>query len=60
MAEQTLDRIVEVAPLIASEAATSEATGRLTDVVVKAMREAGVFRMTMSRDLGGPDRKSVV
>src|SRR5438309_7410522 len=55
MAEETLRWINEAAPLIRSEAAATEAGGRLTDAVVGAMREAGVFRMTMSRDLGGPE-----
>lgn len=55
MGNETLQRIMEVAPLIRAEAAASEAGGRLTDAVVEAMRGAGVFGMTMSRELGGPE-----
>ena len=41
--------------LIRSEAPATEAGGQLTPAVVDAMRDAGVFRMTMSRALGGPE-----
>lgn len=49
MPERTLERITEVAALVRAEAAASESAGRLTAPVVVAMREAGVFRMAMSR-----------
>jgi alkylation response protein AidB-like acyl-CoA dehydrogenase len=55
MASETLQRIKEAAPLIRAEAAASEAAGRLTDAVVEAMRAAGIFGMTMSKELGGPE-----
>jgi alkylation response protein AidB-like acyl-CoA dehydrogenase len=41
--------------LIKEQAGDCEAAGRLTGGVVEAMRDAGVFRMTMSRSLGGPE-----
>src|SRR5690349_14692045 len=53
MASDVLRRIREAAPLIRAEAAASEADGRLTGAVVEAMRDAGVFGMTMSKELGG-------
>jgi alkylation response protein AidB-like acyl-CoA dehydrogenase len=37
------------------QAADSENGRRLTGPVVEAMRDAGVFRMAMSRELGGPE-----
>lgn len=55
MAEPTLQGVTEAAPLVRAEAAAAEAAGRLTDPVVGALRAAGVFRMAMSRDLGGPE-----
>ena len=55
MTESTLQEVRKAAPLMRSEAAASEAGGRLTGPVVDAMRRAGVFRMAMSRDLGGPE-----
>jgi alkylation response protein AidB-like acyl-CoA dehydrogenase len=54
MAEATLQAVLDSVPLIRAEAAASEAAGRLTEPVVQAMRRAGVFGMTMSRELGGP------
>jgi len=44
-----------IAPLIRAEAEAIEAAGRLTDKVVAALKEAGVFRMTMPRSMGGPE-----
>jgi alkylation response protein AidB-like acyl-CoA dehydrogenase len=55
MARPTLHQILEAASLIRSEAPASELAGRLTEPVVGAMRKAGVFRMAMSRELGGPE-----
>jgi alkylation response protein AidB-like acyl-CoA dehydrogenase len=51
----TLQRVKAAAPVIRAEAAASAAGGRLTDPVVAALRDAGVYRMTMSRALGGPE-----
>jgi indole-3-acetate monooxygenase len=51
----TLQKVRAAAPLIRAEAAASAAGGRLTDAVVAALRDAGVYRMTMSRRLGGPE-----
>jgi alkylation response protein AidB-like acyl-CoA dehydrogenase len=42
-------------PLIKAEADASEQAGTLTEPVVATMRDAGVFRMTMSAALGGPE-----
>lgn len=42
-------------PLIRAEAAAIEAAGRLTDKVVAGLKQAGVFRMTMPRSMGGPE-----
>jgi indole-3-acetate monooxygenase len=55
MAGDTLSRIRDAAALVRSEAPASEAGGRLTSAVVEAMRSAGVFGMTMSRQLGGAE-----
>jgi indole-3-acetate monooxygenase len=53
--EATLERIRAASSLIRSEAAACESGGKLTDAVVGAIRGAGVYRMTMSRELGGPE-----
>ena len=50
-----LEAVRNAAPLITAEAAASEAGGRLTDRVVDAIRDAGVYRIAMGRDLGGPE-----
>lgn len=44
-----------IGPLIRAEAEAIEAAGRLTDKVVAALKQAGVFRMTMPRSMGGPE-----
>ncbi len=54
MDESTLERVREAGPSIRAQAAECEKRGCLTREVVGALRDAGVFRMTMSRDLGGP------
>jgi alkylation response protein AidB-like acyl-CoA dehydrogenase len=41
--------------LVREQALACESAGRLTEEVVGAIRDAGVFRMTMSRELGGPE-----
>jgi alkylation response protein AidB-like acyl-CoA dehydrogenase len=55
MAEATLERVRAAGPLVRARAAECEKSGRLTSEVVAALRDAGVFRMAMSRDLGGPE-----
>ena len=55
MADPTLQRVTDAAPLISAAAPASESAGQLTDPVVVAMRDAGLFRMAMSRELGGPE-----
>lgn len=42
-------------PMIRGEAEAIEAAGRLTPKVVDGLKQAGVFRMTMPRALGGPE-----
>jgi alkylation response protein AidB-like acyl-CoA dehydrogenase len=44
-----------LAPAIRAAAPAIERERRLPDEIVKAMKEAGVFRMTMPRSLGGPE-----
>jgi alkylation response protein AidB-like acyl-CoA dehydrogenase len=56
MADATiLDRVREAAPLLRGEAAACEDGRRLTPAVVDALTNAGVFRMAMSRAVGGPE-----
>jgi alkylation response protein AidB-like acyl-CoA dehydrogenase len=55
MAEATLEAVRDASELIRSEAEATEAAGRLTDRVVAAIRDAGVYRMTMSKEFGGPE-----
>jgi indole-3-acetate monooxygenase len=55
MKDATLARVRAAAPVIRAEAAQSENAGCLTPTVVDALRDAGVFRMAMSRTLGGPE-----
>ena len=50
-----LDAVRAAVPVVKAEAAASEKAGRLTTPVIDAMRDAGVFRMTMSTALGGPE-----
>lgn len=44
-----------LAPAIRAAAPSIERERRLPDAIVKAMKQAGVFRMTMPRSLGGPE-----
>ncbi|HEY4277723.1 MAG TPA: acyl-CoA dehydrogenase family protein [Conexibacter sp.] len=55
LGELILSAATAAQPLIRSEAAASEELRTLTPTVVNALREAGVFRMTMPRSLGGPE-----
>lgn len=50
-----LERARELRPLIEREAATAEALGRLTDPVVDALHEAGLFRIWVPEPLGGAE-----
>lgn len=52
---QTLERVRAATSLIRDEAPETEAGRKLTDRVVEAMRDAGVYRMTFSKVLGGPE-----
>ncbi len=49
------DAVRAAAPLIKQQAVATEAGGRLTNPAVDALRDAGVYRMTMSKGLGGPE-----
>lgn len=42
-------------PMIRGEAEAIEAAGRLTPKVALGLKQAGVFRMTMPRSMGGPE-----
>ncbi|MGW0890874.1 acyl-CoA dehydrogenase [Saccharopolyspora sp. NPDC002578] len=46
-------RLDAIAPLLDENAERSEELGRLTDVVVEALRDTGVFRVCIPRELGG-------
>ncbi|MER6583780.1 acyl-CoA dehydrogenase family protein [Nonomuraea sp. NPDC001023] len=50
-----LDRARDLRPLIESEAAEAEALGRLTDPVVAALHEAGLFGIWLPAPLGGSE-----
>jgi alkylation response protein AidB-like acyl-CoA dehydrogenase len=49
------DAVRDASALIRDQAAACESAGKLTKEVIAAIRGAGVFRMTMSRALGGPE-----
>ncbi|MEU1724906.1 acyl-CoA dehydrogenase family protein [Actinomadura sp. ATCC 39365] len=50
-----LDRARDLRPLIESEAAEAEALGRLTEPVVAALHEAGLFGIWLPAPLGGSE-----
>ncbi|GGS62898.1 acyl-CoA dehydrogenase family protein [Nonomuraea spiralis] len=50
-----LDRARDLRPLIEREAAEAEALGRLTDPVVEALHEAGLFGIWLPAPLGGAE-----
>lgn len=50
-----LDRARDLRPLIESEAASAEALGRLTEPVVAALYEAGLFGVWLPAPLGGSE-----
>ena len=51
----TLDAVRDASTLIKEQAPACESGRRLSEEVVAAIREAGVFRMAMSHALGGPE-----
>jgi len=51
--EQLLAAVAEIADTLASEAASSEAHGRLTARAVEALRGHDLWRMRLCRELGG-------
>jgi alkylation response protein AidB-like acyl-CoA dehydrogenase len=53
--EDVLGAVRVIAPMIRAEAEATEAAGRLPEKIVAALKQAGVFRMTMSRSMGGPE-----
>jgi alkylation response protein AidB-like acyl-CoA dehydrogenase len=55
MGNEILDAVHAAGTLVRAEAAACEEGHRLTPAVVDAIRDAGVFRMTMSRAMGGPE-----
>lgn len=54
MDETTLDRVERILPLVQANAAGMEEARSLSPEVVAAMREAGVFRMCVPAEFGGP------
>ncbi|WP_243794636.1 acyl-CoA dehydrogenase [Saccharopolyspora gloriosae] len=51
--EPLLRRLDGITPLLNENAERSEALGRLTEVVVEALHDTGVFRVCIPRELGG-------
>lgn len=52
-AEELLERVHKLAPLLATHAAEAEATRRVPDEVIDALTEAGLFRLAVSARYGG-------
>ena len=48
-----LERVHEVADIIAANAGESERLGRLSDASAQAVRDTGVVRMTQPKEFGG-------
>src|SRR5215471_15163185 len=53
-APRLLEALQALAPHIHDAADTIEADRRLPSALVRALKEAGVFRMAMPREYGGP------
>jgi len=53
--EGLVERARALAPAIRAAAAATERERRLSDEIVKALKQAGLFGMTMPRALGGPE-----
>src|SRR5947209_16585864 len=57
--ERTLGPVLEtarsLAPLIESEAAAAEDAGLMTDAVVRALTDAGLFALMVPKELGGAE-----
>jgi alkylation response protein AidB-like acyl-CoA dehydrogenase len=53
--EGVLDRLQEIGPVAAADAARAEADGRLGDDLLAHMHEAGVFRLMLPVEDGGRD-----
>lgn len=52
---EILDRVQALAPLIRSSSEEIEKTGRLTDEIVHALKDADVFGMAVPESMGGPE-----
>jgi alkylation response protein AidB-like acyl-CoA dehydrogenase len=52
-ADSMLERARKVAPIVRAEAEESERIGTMTDKVISAMKDAGLFWMLVPRELGG-------
>ena len=55
-APRILAAVQALAPHIRDAADTIEADRRLPPALVRALKDAGVFRMAMPREYGGPER----
>jgi alkylation response protein AidB-like acyl-CoA dehydrogenase len=53
--QSILDAAIALAPKIRAAAAETEAARRLPPQIVAALKDAGVFRMVMPREWGGPE-----
>lgn len=53
--QQLLTAVDELAPLIREHAGQAAAVRRLTDEVAAALRDAGLWRMRLARELGGEE-----
>ena len=51
---KVLDRVHAIGPVLAEHAERSENLGRLADESIEALHDAGVFRINLPTDLGGP------
>jgi alkylation response protein AidB-like acyl-CoA dehydrogenase len=56
---EPLARARELAPMIREAAGATERDRRVAPTIIEALREAGLFRMFLPRDLGGDERDPV-
>ena len=55
MSQNLVDRARSLAPIIEREAADAEASGTMTQPVVDALQDAGMFALMVPRELGGTE-----
>jgi indole-3-acetate monooxygenase len=51
--EELLERVQQIAPVVREHADQSEQQRHLADPIVEAIRDAGLYRMVVPRELGG-------